>query len=107
VHRRGVGRALYAALLEHLRLLGYVTAYGGITQPNEASAGLHKAMGFESAGYYEGVGFKLGRWHDVAWVALRLQTLPESPADPRSPKELSLDPRWEQALREGERLLRL
>jgi L-amino acid N-acyltransferase YncA len=107
VHRKGVGRGLYTALLEHLRLLGYFTAYGGVTQPNEASVGLHKAMGFEPTAYYEGVGFKLGKWHDVAWLALRLQPLSESPSELRSPEEASRDPRWELALREGERLLRI
>ena len=27
--------------------------------------GLHEAVGFEAVGIYRGVGFKLGRWHDV------------------------------------------
>src|SRR5690242_3359312 len=37
--RRGVGRGLYTALFAQLRLLGYYTAYAGITQPNDASIG--------------------------------------------------------------------
>ncbi|GAB3002415.1 hypothetical protein GCM10017788_54130 [Amycolatopsis acidiphila] len=39
-----------------------------MTLPNEASAGLHRALGFEPVGVYRGVGWKHGAWHDVAWV---------------------------------------
>ena len=42
IHRRcGVGRALYTALCQLLRLQGYFKAYAGITLPNSASTGLH------------------------------------------------------------------
>ncbi len=37
-HRTGVGRALYTALLEALRLLGYHRAYAGVTDPNPPPA---------------------------------------------------------------------
>ena len=64
---RGVGRTLYARLLGRLALQGCHRAYAGIALPNEASVSLHRAMGFEHLGTYREVGFKLGRWHDVAW----------------------------------------
>ena len=64
--RRGLGRALYAALIE--RLAGkYHAAYAGIALPNDASIGLHEAMGFTSVGIYREVGWKLGAWRDVGW----------------------------------------
>jgi L-amino acid N-acyltransferase YncA len=66
--RRGLGRALYAALFERLTELGYRTAVAGMTLPNEASAGLHRAMGFEPVGVYREIGFKHGAWRDVAWT---------------------------------------
>lgn len=47
---RGVGRALYGALLELLRLQGVVNAYGCIAVPNEASEALHRATGFSCWG---------------------------------------------------------
>ncbi|TFV58580.1 N-acetyltransferase family protein [Geodermatophilus sp. DF01-2] len=65
--RTGAGRALYTALLDRLAARGYRTALAGIGLPNEASVGLHTAMGFEPVGTYRRVGWKLGRWHDVAW----------------------------------------
>src|SRR3954471_17912006 len=67
--RRGAGggRALYEALFDRLAARGHRTALAGIALPNEASGGLHRALGCELAGTYRRVGWKLGRWHDVAW----------------------------------------
>jgi len=66
--RTGAGRALYETLFEHLRDNGFWRAFAGMTLPNDASAGLHRALGFEPAGVYRRVGWKHGAWHDVAWV---------------------------------------
>jgi L-amino acid N-acyltransferase YncA len=76
-HRRGVGRALYAALLDLLRRQGFVNAYAGIALPNPSSVALHESFGFEEVGTYRRVGFKLGRWHDVLWLHLRLLEAPD------------------------------
>jgi phosphinothricin acetyltransferase len=66
-HRSGGGRALYGALFDRLTARGIRTVLGGVALPNAASEGLHRALGFELAGTYRRVGWKLGRWHDVAW----------------------------------------
>jgi phosphinothricin acetyltransferase len=63
----GLGRALYTRLLDRLTRLGYRNALAGITQPNDASTGLHRTMGFTQCALYRGVGYKLDTWHDVAW----------------------------------------
>jgi phosphinothricin acetyltransferase len=65
-HRKGLGRALYAALFEGLRGEDIHRAYGGVTQPNVASNGLHLAMGFRHIGTQTQVGRKFGRFWDVA-----------------------------------------
>ena len=65
--RRGVGRALYSALLPAAAERGYHAAFAGIALPNEASVGLHRAMGFTPVGIYREVGRKFGQWHDVSW----------------------------------------
>jgi phosphinothricin acetyltransferase len=70
--RSGGGRALYAALFDRLATRGYRLLLAGVALPNEASTGLHRALGFEPAGTYRRVGWKLGRWHDVAWYQLSL-----------------------------------
>lgn len=66
-HRRGVGRALYAVLLDQLTRQGFHAAFAGIALPNDNSVGLHEAMGFVHVGTYAEVGFKLGAWRDVGW----------------------------------------
>jgi phosphinothricin acetyltransferase len=81
--RTGAGRALYDALLERLRQRGLRMAVAGMTLPNEASIGLHRALGFESVGVYRQIGFKHGRWHDVEWVQRPLASGPDPPREPR------------------------
>jgi L-amino acid N-acyltransferase YncA len=66
--RKGGGRALYSALLPLLAERGFRMAVAGMTLPNDASEGLHRAMGFEEVGVFRRIGFKLGAWHDVAWT---------------------------------------
>ena len=65
--RTGGGQALYEALFERLAARGHRVLLAGVALPNEASTGLHLALGFEHVGTYRRVGWKLGRWHDVAW----------------------------------------
>lgn len=67
VRRTGAGRALYTALLDRLAARGYRRAFAAVTLPNDASVGLHRALGFDDVGVLRRVGFKDGRWHDVAW----------------------------------------
>jgi phosphinothricin acetyltransferase len=66
--RSGVGRALYGALLDRLAARGYRTAVAAMTLPNEASAALHRALGFVEVGTLRRVGWKHGAWRDVLWV---------------------------------------
>lgn len=77
----GLGRRLYNALFDVLRLQGYCTAVAGATVPNDASERLHESLGFQLIGRYPAAGFKLGRWHDVAFWYLRLRPLPEQPGE--------------------------
>ena len=81
--RTGGGRALYEALLARLAERGYRRAFAGMTLPNEASAGLHRALGFEPVGVYRRVGWKHGAWHDVAWTQKAIGTDEDPPLEPR------------------------
>jgi L-amino acid N-acyltransferase YncA len=80
--RRGGGRALYEALLAALREQGYLMAVAGMTLPNPASEGFHRALGFEPVGVYRRIGWKHGAWHDVAWMQKPLAPGGEPPAEP-------------------------
>jgi L-amino acid N-acyltransferase YncA len=70
---RGIGKQLFAALLERLRDMGFVNAFGGTALPNPASERLLKGFGFKKVAHWDRAGFKFGAWHDVSWRQLELQ----------------------------------
>lgn len=80
--RRGIGRALYEALFARLAERGYRTLLAGMTLPNEASVGLHRALGFAPVGTLSQVGWKHGNWHDVGLMQRAVADGPAPPAEP-------------------------
>jgi phosphinothricin acetyltransferase len=64
---RGLGTALYDALLRELAQRGFHCAMGGIALPNAGSVALHERMGFAKVAHFKEVGWKLGRWIDVGY----------------------------------------
>ena len=84
VHQRnGIGRRVYEELFERLRAQGFHVAVAGIALPNDASVGLHEALGFALVGVHRAIGWKAGAWRDVGWWQLRL--LPAGDAPPSEP----------------------
>jgi L-amino acid N-acyltransferase YncA len=104
--RRGIARALYTALFEILALQGYRNAYAGITLPNPASVAMHEAMGFERVGTYHRVGYKMGKWHDVAWFERPLAEHTLEPSEPVAFSTLSASREASVAISRAEGLLR-
>ena len=106
-HRRGVGRALYTALLRCLKGQGYHTAVAIIALPNPASIGLHQSLGFRRTGVLENIGFKHGKWVDDDVWQLDLQPLSTSPEEPMPLQAFVGTPEWDEALQGGASLLKL
>ena len=88
VRSRGLGSALYGALLELLRLQGIRTAYAAVTVPNERSEALHRKFGFRAAAVFRNAGYK-GGWRDVCGFEKRLALCEGEPAPPLSVHELN------------------
>jgi len=88
-HRRGVGRALYEALFPLLAAQGLRMACAGVTLPNDASVGLHEALGFKPVGVYRNIGFKHGAWRDVGWWQLNLGDTDAPPHELGPPSTLT------------------
>jgi L-amino acid N-acyltransferase YncA len=88
LHRSGVGRELYEALLPLLARQRLHLAVAGITLPNDASVALHEAVGFKPVGVYREIGYKNGAWHDVGWWQARLRAAGERPDEPLGPQQL-------------------
>jgi phosphinothricin acetyltransferase len=64
---RGIGSALYAALVGILDEVGVHRSVAGIAQPNAASVRLHERFGFHRVARFTEIGWKLGRYWDVDW----------------------------------------
>jgi phosphinothricin acetyltransferase len=68
----GIGRRLLSTVLDAVRSEGIHRAYAIVTVPNEASIGLHEALGYRLVGTLNDVGFKLGRYWPTAILEKRL-----------------------------------
>ena len=64
-HGRGIGRALYGALMELVQAQGVRNFYGVITGENTRSIRFHEELGFTLAGVHHRTGYKNGKWLDV------------------------------------------
>ncbi len=67
---QGIGKKLYAALLDLLQAIGIKTVIGGISLPNDVSIRLHEKLGFQKVGVFNRVGFKHEKWIDVGYWQL-------------------------------------
>jgi phosphinothricin acetyltransferase len=77
---RGIGLALMRQLIDAARAQQYHVLVGGIDMENQASIALHARLGFAHAGTIRQAGFKFGRWLDLGFYQLTLDT-PKEPVD--------------------------
>jgi len=87
--KRGIAKALYAALFEILMRQGYRNVYAVINLPNDRSVRLHERCGFKWFANYENVGYKLGKWKTVGWWQLIINDYDDDPAAPLKFSELN------------------
>src|SRR5436190_4399751 len=78
VHRdhrgKGIGIALMRKLIDAAREQQYHVIVGGIDAANRTSIALHEKLGFTHAGTVRHAGYKFGRWLDLAFYQLLLET---------------------------------
>ncbi|HEV3429651.1 MAG TPA: GNAT family N-acetyltransferase [Paraburkholderia sp.] len=80
-HRgRGLGRVIMDAVIAAARENGVHALMGAIDATNAGSVALHERLGFKHVGTLPEVGFKFGRWLDLAFYQLLLDT-PVNPVD--------------------------
>ncbi|MGM9590492.1 MAG: GNAT family N-acetyltransferase [Faecousia sp.] len=77
---RGIGKKLYAALEELLKLQGYRVLLALITGENTASLRFHEKCGYAAAGELKAVGYKFGRWLSVFWMEKTVEIV-DNPMD--------------------------
>lgn len=76
----GLGRTVMQELIAAARQNDVHAMIGGIDATNTGSIALHERLGFKHVGTLPQVGFKFGRWLDLAFYQLLLDT-PAHPVD--------------------------
>lgn len=76
----GIGKLLIPPLIEAAKRLQMHTIIAGIDATNDVSIWLHKRFGFEETAHFKQVGYKFGRWLDLKFLQLMLNT-PEQPTE--------------------------
>ena len=75
---KGIGKLLMPPLIEAARRLNMHTILAGIDASNDASVKLHESFGFKEVALFREVGYKFGKWLDLKFLQLVLDT----PANP-------------------------
>ena len=90
-----IGRTLYEALADILRLQGIRTMTAAVATVSHddpyltnASLSFHLRMGFTPVGTFRNCGCKFGRWYDLTWLEKPLGTYEENPPHPKSIAEV-------------------
>ncbi len=73
--KSGLGRMLYEALEEKLKVMGILNMYACIAYPDtedeyltKNSAEFHEHLGFSKVGEFHKCGCKFGRWYNMIWM---------------------------------------
>ncbi|GGA94975.1 GNAT family N-acetyltransferase [Puia dinghuensis] len=75
---KGIGKLLIRPLIESAKSQGFHAIIAGIDAANDASLRLHASFGFQEVAHFRQVGYKFGRWLDLKFMELLLDT----PANP-------------------------
>lgn len=85
-HRHGVGRDLYEALEQALKLQGIRNAEACIAAPRGEdpylppdSIAFHEHLGYRLVGRFEKCAYKFDRWYDMVWMEKFIGDHPEEP----------------------------
>lgn len=73
---RGIGKALLQTLIERARANGKHVMVAAVEAGNAHSIVLHQRLGFRQTGLMPEVGTKFGRWLDLVFLQLRLDSEP-------------------------------
>jgi L-amino acid N-acyltransferase YncA len=76
---KGIGRLLLLPLIEAAKEKDMHAVIASIDAANDASLRLHQSLGFQEVAHFREVGYKFGRWLDLKFLELVLDT----PANPR------------------------
>ena len=79
--RRGIGTGLVRAVVDDARARDLHVVMAGITADNAISLRLHERLGFVEVAHIPQVGYKFGKWLDLKFLQLVLDS-PSHPSEP-------------------------
>jgi phosphinothricin acetyltransferase len=71
---KGIGKLLIQPLIDSAREKGMHAIIAGIDATNDSSVRLHQSFGFKEVAHFKEVGYKFGRWLDLKFLELVLET---------------------------------
>jgi len=71
---KGIGKLLILPLIEAAKEMKMHTIIASIDHTNESSLKLHKSLGFIEVAHFKQVGYKFGKWLDLKFLQLLLDT---------------------------------
>jgi L-amino acid N-acyltransferase YncA len=77
---KGIGKLLLQPLIAAARRQDMHAIIAGIDASNQSSIRLHQSLGFEEVAHFRQVGYKFGRWLDLKFLQILLDT-PASPVE--------------------------
>lgn len=83
---QGIGKQLLATLIEAAQTLDMHAIVAGIDASNAVSCQLHERLGFKEVAHFHQVGYKFGRWLDLKFFELILDT-PTHPQEGSVPED--------------------
>ena len=89
---RGIGKKLYVALEEILKLQGYQVLYALVTGENTPSLRFHEKLGYRPLAEFPNCGFKFDRWLGVFWLEKRINSVEIPSSFPVPWKQLRQNP---------------
>lgn len=103
--KKGIGTALYEALLRIVKEQGVYNMYSLICVPHESSVALHKRFGFTEVGTYYNTAYKHGQWRHLLVMEKRLKEELIEPAPIKTVQQLATS-FIQQTLREAEETIK-
>lgn len=76
---KGIGKLLLPPLIDAAKERDLHAIIASVDASNDASLRLHRSFGFEEVAHFRQVGYKFGRWLDLKFLELLLDT----PANPQ------------------------
>lgn len=83
---KGIGRMLYSALEEVLKMQNYVNLVACVAYSEQESEYLthdstrfHEKMGYRLFGHFKNCGYKFGQWFDMTWLEKRIADISDTP----------------------------